>query len=56
VVANEFCTTSAGGNQCNAGQKANVTYIPTMGNLPVAVHIPEDTSIASFKIMSYERR
>jgi hypothetical protein len=56
VVANEFCTTSAGGSQCNAGQRAEVTYIPTMGNIPVAAQIPEDTIIASFKIMSYERR
>lgn len=56
VVTNEFCTTSAGGNQCNAGQQADVTYVPTMGNLPVAAQIPEDTIIASFKIMSYERR
>jgi hypothetical protein len=56
VVSNEFCTTSAGGSQCNAGQKAEVTYIPTMGNIPVAARIPEDTIIASFKVMSYERR
>jgi len=56
VVANEFCTTSAGNNQCNAGQRAEVTYVPTMGNIPVAAQIPEDTIIASFKIMSYERR
>ncbi|ADD27416.1 pilus assembly PilX family protein [Meiothermus ruber] len=56
VVSNEFCTTSAGGNQCNAGQQAEVTYIPTMGNIPVAARIPEDTVIASFKVMSYERR
>lgn len=56
VVANEFCTTSAGGSQCNAGQRAEVTYVPTMGNIPVAAQIPEDTIIASFKIMSYERR
>lgn len=56
VVANEFCTTSAGNSQCNAGQRAEVTYVPTMGNIPVAAQIPEDTIIASFKIMSYERR
>lgn len=56
VVTNEFCTTSAGGSQCNAGQQAEVTYVPTMGNIPVAAQIPEDTIIASFKIMSYERR
>lgn len=56
VVSNEFCTTSAGGSQCNAGQQAEVTYIPTMGNIPVAARIPEDTIIASFKVMSYERR
>lgn len=56
VVSNEFCTTSAGGSQCNAGQQAEVTYIPTMGNIPVAAQIPEDTIIASFKVMSYERR
>jgi hypothetical protein len=56
VVANEFCTTSAGNNNCNAGQRAEVTYVPTMGNIPVAAQIPEDTVIASFKIMSYERR
>ncbi len=56
VVANEFCTTSAGGSQCNAGQRAEVTYVPTMGNIPVAAQIPEDTIVASFKIMSYERR
>ncbi|GEM84901.1 PilX N-terminal domain-containing pilus assembly protein [Meiothermus hypogaeus] len=56
VVTNEFCTTSAGGNQCNAGQQAEVTYVPTMGNIPVAAQIPEDTIVASFKIMSYERR
>lgn len=56
VVTNEFCTTSAGGSQCNAGQRAEVTYVPTMGNIPVAAQIPEDTIIASFKIMSYERR
>ncbi len=57
VVANEFCTTGAGNNnQCNAGQRAEVTYIPTMGNIPVAARIPRDTIVASFKIMSYERR
>lgn len=56
VVSNEFCTTSAGGSQCNAGQQAEVTYVPTMGNIPVAARIPEDTIIASFKVMSYERR
>lgn len=56
VVTNEFCTTSAGNNNCNAGQQAEVTYVPTMGNIPVAAQIPEDTIIASFKIMSYERR
>jgi hypothetical protein len=70
IVSNEFCTTSAGGGggggrgnrdddeseRCNAGQRAEIIYVPTMGNLPVAAQIPVGTIIAAFKVMSYERR
>ncbi|AEB11448.1 pilus assembly PilX family protein [Marinithermus hydrothermalis] len=56
IVTNEFCTTSAGGNNCNAGQKAEVVYIPTLQNLPAAARYPESTLAASFQITSYERR
>lgn len=56
VVANEFCTTSAGNSACNAGQKAEVAYIPTMGNIPAVAQMPQGSVTASFRIMSYERR
>jgi len=57
VVANMFCTTSAGNqSSCAAGQKSEVVYINTGANKPSIMRQVERSTIPVFKILSYERR
>lgn len=56
IVTNSFCTTSAGGSACNAGQTAEIVYVNTGNNKPGIMRQPERRSTATFKVLSYERR
>jgi len=57
VISNMFCTTSAGNQaSCNAGQKSEVVYINTAGNVPAALRPIQYRGPATFKLLSYERR
>jgi hypothetical protein len=58
VVTNTFCNTSAGGptGACNAGQKSEVVYIDTGSNRPELLNKVQGAFVASYRIVSYERR
>jgi hypothetical protein len=56
MVANYFCTTSAGGGACNAGQKSEVVYIDAGSNRPSILNMAENASRASYRVLAYERR
>ncbi|HEX7005088.1 MAG TPA: pilus assembly PilX N-terminal domain-containing protein [Trueperaceae bacterium] len=57
VVANKFCTTSAGDSiDCNAGQNAEVIYVNTGHNKPDIMQYVDSAGIPLFKVLSYERR
>lgn len=57
VITNQFCTTSAGGTNCNAGQSAEVVFVSTAGNRPEALEaIDQLAGRFTFQVLSYERR
>lgn len=56
MVSNYFCTTSAGGGACNAGQKSEVVYMDVGSNRPSVLNMAENASRASYRVITYERR
>lgn len=57
VITNQFCTTSAGGTNCNAGQSAEVVFVSTAGNRPEALEVIDQLAGRfTFQVLSYERR
>ena len=57
VIADTFCTTTAGGNSCNAGQTAQVVYINTANNKPSLLkQISPKAGYPTFTVDTYEVR
>lgn len=56
IVTDMFCTTSAGQDACNAGQKSKIVYVNTGNFKPGIMRQPERYTTPVFKVLSYERR
>lgn len=57
VLTDEYCTTSAGGDACNAGQTSQVIYVDLGANIPTVLNaVDPGRGNGVFRTLSWTER